>query len=194
MVATSAQDARLRQSEANARLATVFVLLAETVFFLGLVFAALSIRRRFAVWPPAGTPELDTALVVANLALLLLSGGAAYVAMRRWRAAQTAPARHWLAATAAMGLVFLVGQLYEFLRLGGWQPADSMFRALFDTLAWLHAVHVGTGLGLLAMMWLLVRRGQYGPDRQALFAAVCWYWVFVAWMWPVLLAVLTVTS
>ena len=194
MVATlPAPESRLRQSEANLRLGTVFVLLAETVFFVGLVFAALSIRRRFAAWPPPGTPDLDVPLVLANMALLLASGAAACVAMRRWRRPEPTAARRWLAVTAAMGALFLLGQLYEFQRLGGWRPLDGMFRTLFDTLAWLHGVHVGLGLGLLAVMWYLVWRGTYGPERQALFAAVGWFWVFVAWMWPVLLAVLTVT-
>jgi cytochrome c oxidase subunit III len=193
MVATSTSRAQ-QLGEANARLGTAFFLVAETVFFVGLVFAALAIRRRFAAWPPLGTPALDAGLVVASVLLLLASGATAYVAQRRWRERRTASAAAWLAATGAMGLAFLVGQLYEFQRLGGWRPADSMFRTLFDTLAWLHGVHVGLGLGLLAVVWLLVRRGAYGPERQALFAAVCWYWVFVAWMWPVLLAVLSVPS
>jgi cytochrome c oxidase subunit III len=194
MAAVTALDERGRLAEANARLGTIFFLVTEGVFFVGMVFAALVIRNRFASWPSADTPPLNPGWLVANALVLLASGATAWAAERALRAGHPRRALALLTATLGLGALFLAGQLAEFTRLGGWQPRDSMFRTLFDTLAGLHGLHVGMGLALLALVWVFARRGVFSPDRHALFTAGAWYWVFVAVTWPVLLAVLTLPS
>lgn len=194
MTTLSLAEQREQVTEANARLGTVYFLVAEGVFFVGLVFFAWFIRNRSASWPPPGAPSPSTALLLGNVALLLGSAALAVAAGRAARAGRNGWAQLGFLAALATGSLFLFGQWSEYLRLGGWQPLDNMFRTLFDSLAALHAAHVAMGLVLLAIVFTLLRQCASGATRQALLRASVWYWVFVALTWPVLLAVLTIPS
>lgn len=181
-------------TDANARLGTLYFLVAEGVFFVGLVFFAWFIRNRFASWPPPGTAAPNMALLLGNVALLLVSAGLGMAAARAERAGRGGWAQLGFLAALVTGGLFLYGQWTEYQHLGGWHPRDDMFRTLFDSLAALHGVHVAMGLVLLAIVFTLLRMGAVGATRRSLVRAAVWYWVFVAVTWPVLLAVLTVPS
>ena len=194
MAATTLQERQRLQSAANARLGTAFFLLVEGVFFVGIVAAALSIRSRFAAWPPPGALAPNTMLLLANTLVLFASGLAAW---RAWRAIvgdDAGRAAGWLTVAVALGAAFLAGQLVELSRLAAGAATETMLRDLFGTLSWLHGLHVGAGLVLLAIVGLLARRGVYGRERHALFTGGVLFWVLVVLTWPVLLAVLIVPS
>jgi heme/copper-type cytochrome/quinol oxidase subunit 3 len=194
MTSVAAPPARRDMAEANARLGLAFFLLTEAVFFVGLVFFALNMRGRFPSWPPPGAPAPDAALLVGNALCLLVSGGLAWMALGAWGAGRAGRACALHAAALVLGWAFLAGQVAEYGRLGGWQPAGSMYRTLFDSIAALHGLHVLAGLGLLALVLVLARPAGTWPGRGTLLWAAVLYWVFVALSWPVLLAVLTVPS
>jgi cytochrome c oxidase subunit 3 len=194
MTTLSLVEQREQVSDANARLGTAYFLLAEGVFFVGLVFFAWFIRNRFPSWPPPGAPTPQSALLLGNVLLLLASAMLAVAAGRAAQAGRAGWAQLGFLAALATGGLFLFGQWSEYLRLGGWQPRDNMFRTLFDSLAALHGAHVAMGLVLLAIVFTLLRMGSGGSTRRALVRASVWYWVFVAFTWPVLLAVLTIPA
>jgi cytochrome c oxidase subunit 3 len=185
-------ERRLRTDPANGLLGAVCFVLAEAMFFLGLVFVTLHIRHDAAGWAPPGSPRLHTALLLANTAVLLASGVTMLLAVGAVRRGDRAALRRWLAVTTALGSAFLAGQLVEFLRLGGWRPAEGIYRTLFDVLAGLHGLHVAAGVGLLAVVLWRARLGQLTPDRHLAVSAGALYWSFVTAVWLVLLAALMI--
>ena len=55
----------------NARIAVVMLLVAETMFFAGLVGAYLVFRGSSPVWPPPDLPRLPLALTWVNTCILM---------------------------------------------------------------------------------------------------------------------------
>lgn len=200
--AAPARPARTPPAISNELLGTLFFLGAEAMFFLGLVFAAVHLHHVRPIWPPPGSPPLDLALLVFNTAVLFGScltlvaarralGGSATPAGSPSRdagiASSASPARavRRLGATIALGGLFLAGQAFEFARLGGWRPTESLYRTLFDVIAGLHGLHVLAGLVILAVVAWRVRLGQITPARPVPLVAASWYWLFVSvvWLW-----------
>jgi cytochrome c oxidase subunit 3 len=184
------EDLPPRTGYANGALGALFFVIAEAIFFLGLVVIALSFRSQSASWPPAGTREIGLALLTANTGLLLLSSGTLRLAGRAVRG--DGGVTRWLAATTALGVAFLAGQLIEFRRLGGWQPQEGIFRTLFDTTALLHGLHVAGGLALLLLVLTHARRGRLTVEAHLPLTVAELYWHFVTLAWLALFLVLFV--
>jgi len=174
----------------NELLGTLYFLGAEAMFFLGLVFVALSLRRQSGAWPPAGSPPADLGLLALNTAVLLASGVTMLAARRAVARADGGGLVRWLAVTVTLGAAFLAGQVAAFARLGGWRPAEGMYRTLFDVVSGLHGLHVLAGLVLLGVVLGRARLGQFSGGRHVAVVAAAWYWTFVAAVWLVLLAAL----
>jgi cytochrome c oxidase subunit 3 len=187
-VTAFAAQRRVRAS--NALLGTVCFLAAEAMFFLGLIFVVLEVRRTSVAWPPLDAPPLDWRLALANTAVLCVSAGTIRAARRAIGGDDRPALVRWLAATLALGVVFVAGQGLEFQRLGGWRPGEGLYRSLFDTLVGLHAAHVLAGIALLAVVLARARVGQFSATRHVAVRAAELYWYFVALAWLALLAAL----
>lgn len=194
MATVTWQEQRAERAAANARLGTIFFLVVEIVFFVGILAAAASIRFRFATWPPAGAAAPDTALLLANAGVLFASGLAAWRGLLALRRDAADRAVAWLGATLALGAIFLGLQLLELSRLAASPQLQTMLRDLFGTVSWLHGLHVAAGLMLLALVAARTRRGACRRDREALFLASVLFWLLVVLTWPLLLAVLIIPA
>jgi heme/copper-type cytochrome/quinol oxidase subunit 3 len=173
-------------------LGTLCFLAAEGMFFLGLVFVALSIRSDSVAWPPADAPALDPVIPLVNTLILLVSSATAHLGGLAIRRGDSHRLVGWFAGTLALGGLFLGGQVAEFIKLGGWRPWEGQYRALFDTVVGLHGLHVLAGLVLLALILLRARRGHFDARRNVAVVAVELYWQFVTAAWLILFAVLLV--
>jgi len=176
----------------NARLGLRFFLAAEGVFFLGLVFVALSVRRGQAGWPPPGAPQPDYTVLLINTAVLLVSGITALAADRSIRAGRRSAMLAWTAATAALGAVFVGGQLREFAAMGGWSAGEGVYATLFNVLSGLHGAHVAAGILLLLIVLARAVAGSFGLGRHAMVTVAAWFWFFVSTAWLALLGVLLI--
>lgn len=100
-----------------------------------------------------------------------------------------------LAATAALGLTFLVLKGFEYaedieknLVLGAnfalKAPAAQIFFALYWTLTGVHAVHLSIGIGLVSRLCLGDFRGtlQLHDNPQVEVTALYWHLVDVIWI------------
>ena len=192
--AIQARSAELRANPANGQLATIYFLASEGMFFLGMVFVVLAIRRDNASWPPPGSPQLDLVLLVGNTLVLLASSVVMSFASRAARAGLRARLLGTLALTTVLASVFLAVQLVQFQRIGGWQPADSVYRTLFQILAGLHGVHILAGMVLLVAAFWRAWRGRVTAERPQAIILTEWYWHFVGAVWLVLLAALLLGS
>lgn len=170
----------------NARLATMFFIAAEIMFFAGLISAYFVLRTGAAQWPPPLQPRLP--VLVTGLNTLVLLGSS--FAMVRTLGDRSDGARvvRGLAVTGALGVVFLAVQGYEWARLVGYglTMTSGAYGATFYTLIGAHGLHVAGALAWLAIVFAGVRRGRFLEPPAAGLRACGMYWHFVVALWPVL--------
>jgi cytochrome c oxidase subunit III len=158
-----------------------------SMLFIGFTSAYL-VRRSTGAWFPIAPP----ALLWLNTAALLASSATVELARRRRRAWDLAGARLALAATGALGLVFVAGQVgaWRSLARQGVFLASSPHSSFFYLLTGLHVVHLVGGLVWFGVVLAGLRLALGpGPDRLGLFAT---YWHFLGGLWVYLFLLLFV--
>lgn len=174
----------------NARIAVVTLLVAETMFFSGLIGAYLVFRIGMAVWPPADMPRLPLAVTWLNTFVLLASGMTMLGALRAAGREDARALKRGLAITAVLGLTFLAVQGSEWVRLvhHGLTLSAGTYGATFYTLIGTHAAHVLGAVIWLSVVWWWASRGQLIPNHYGALEACAIYWIFVCVLWVVLFA------
>jgi cytochrome c oxidase subunit III len=172
----------------NTRLAMIFFLAGESMFFAGLISSYLVLRLGAALWPPPLQPRLPVLVTGLNTLVLLASSIAMIAAMRAVRRGDGKVLVERLGVAAALGLLFLAVQGYEWARLieYGLTVSSGAYGATFYTLIGVHAVHV-----LGALVWLVVTlirasRGRFANGRLTALRACATYWHYVVGLWPIL--------
>jgi cytochrome c oxidase subunit 3 len=101
----------------------------------------------------------------------------------------------WLAATVALGVVFVGGQVfeyYEFVTHESFTLSSGVFASAFFGLTGLHGLHVTLGVVLIAILLGRALRGHYDHDHDTSVRTVALYWHFVDAVWIFLVVVLYV--
>ncbi|MDA0999409.1 MAG: heme-copper oxidase subunit III [bacterium] len=172
----------------NARLAMLAFIAAEIMFFAGLIGAFLVFRFSGRPWPPPFLPRLPVEVTAANTVILLLSS----VTMTRARGAIARGDQkqlfRGLALTALLGVVFLLIQGYEWLRLlrFGLTASSGVFGSTFYTIIGTHGLHVLGGVLWLLTVLYGAWQGHFTPERHARVQTCGMYWHLVVGLWPVL--------
>ena len=153
---------------------------SESVFFLAIVLAYVAYRDAGLATAKANLDIGRTAI----FSIALFASSATMVLAVRARSAR------WLAATMALGAIFLVGQGSEYARLlgEGIGPGSALFGTTFFTLTGLHGLHVLAGLVALAALFTASRRRARAVGPMA-WEAVGLYWHFVDAVWVVVFSV-----
>ena len=178
--------------ERAARIVTVGAVVwlsSELMFFGGLFGAFLTLRGSAdGAWPPRGA-ELDVPLALVLTALLVVSSVTVHLGVSALRRDDVARFRAWFVVTVVLGAAFLVGQAYEWSRLG-FGVADHAYGTSFFTITGFHGLHLFAGVLALAVM--VVRSLSAGFDRRRLPAAevTSYYWHFVDGVWIAVLVLL----
>ena len=97
----------------------------------------------------------------------------------------------WLNATMLLGLVFVVGQYFAWLKLrseGLYLPTNPN-SSFFYVLTGVHVIHVLGGLGGLSRVILKFRSATH-PLRRSTMDATSYYWHFMGVLWIYLLFIL----
>lgn len=172
----------------NLRLAILFFIGAEAMFFAALISALFVLRLGMPVWPPPLQPRLPVGVTGVNTGVLLASSAALIGAGRALRAGDRRRLVRRLAITAALGALFLVVQGYEWMRLldFGLTVASGTYGSTFYTLIGTHALHVLGALVWLSVTLLLAARGRFADGSAAGLRACAMYWHFVVGLWPIL--------
>jgi cytochrome c oxidase subunit 3 len=180
------RDPEPRRGLDNARLATMFFIGAEVMFFAGLISSYFVLRMGAAQWPPPLQPRLPVLITGLNT-IVLLASSVAMVRALRDRADRDRLLRG-LAMTGALGMVFLIVQGYEWVRLVGYglTVTSGAYGVTFYTLIGVHGLHVLGALVWLTIMVAGVRRGRFAAPPAAGLRACGMYWHFVVALWPVL--------
>jgi cytochrome c oxidase subunit 3 len=163
------------QQVRNNRLGLWLFCFSEIFLFIGLLAA------RFYLWGNT-RPELDQVLGLMTTSVLLLSS----VFMAYAESAMGAGNRRrflWmLAMTFVFGALFLVGVVGLEWR-GELSPGDGAYGAIFFGMTGIHALHVFTGLILIAIVWNNGRKGVYTAERHWGVEACAIYWHYVDVIW-----------
>jgi cytochrome c oxidase subunit III len=172
----------------NARLATMFLIAAETMLFAGMISAFIVLRIGAAAWPPPLQPRLPVALTGVNTLVLLASSVAIVASVRALRDGAVSLATARLKSAAGLGALFLSVQGYEWVRLIGFglTASSGAYGGTFYTLIGAHGLHVVGALAWLALALTRLRAGRISPERPAALRACAMYWHFVVGLWPVL--------
>jgi cytochrome c oxidase subunit 3 len=170
-------------------------LATEVLFFGALIAAYLNYRIWFGADFIAAASLTKVALGTANTAVLLTSSACMAMAVTSFEAGSKRAPFLWLAATAALGLLFIAIKATEYwleyqehlvpalnfdlARYGG---TAEIFFVFYFCATGLHAVHLLIGISLVS--WLAWRIGSGRIDRDgSTTRLIGLYWHFVDVVW-----------
>jgi cytochrome c oxidase subunit 1/cytochrome c oxidase subunit I+III len=157
---------------------------SETTFFGALIVAFLAYRTRS---PGPGPHDLDVPRTLLFSLFLFASSATIVVAERRLHHRDHRGFLTWWLLTIGLGVVFLAGQVTEYIRLyeEGITIGTNLFTSAFFTLTGFHGLHVLVGLIALAVIAVLARAGDFAAGRRrgaVEVVAVYWHFVDVVWV------------
>lgn len=124
--------------------------------------------------------------------VLLLSSLTMVLGLAAAQSNQQRQLRIWLVATAALGLVFLGGQYFEFTTFkvheGLWLDTNQ-FGSTFFVLTGFHGAHVTVGVVWLLSLWMVSLRRGIPPAKARIVEIAGLYWHFVDVVWIVIFTV-----
>jgi cytochrome c oxidase subunit 3 len=170
------------------RLTGILVFLfAEGMIFLGLFVAYLTFR---AVAPNWEMPQRELLLPGVNTVILVASSFVIHQADSAIKKNNVQGLRLWFAVTAAMGAIFLAGQMYEYFHLE-FGLRSNLFASTFYVLTGFHGLHVCFGLILiLAVLGRSLKPNHYNNEKHFGVEAAEIYWHFVDVIWVILFLLL----
>ena len=175
-------------------------LITEIMFFGGLFAAYVVYRTAHQGAFALGSNELSIQLGAFNTAVLI--GSSLTMALAVW-AAQTDKRKHlviFLLLTIVLGSTFLGVKVVEYSHKfhehlvpgpafamdhfpASEAPYVQMFFNLYFMMTGLHALHMIVGIGLLAALVVMARKGAFTPKNHNLVEGVGLYWHFVDIVW-----------
>lgn len=169
-------------------LAVWLVILAELATF-ALLFASFAFAR---LWEPQvfadSQATLDLRFGAINT-MLLLSGSAGVArAVQALRADRAAAAGHWwlFALGCALAFLLLKGVEYADKAAQGVGLETNTFYMFYLLLTGFHFLHVLAAMVFIAWLWVLTRRGAYGPHNCHAPETGAAFWHMVDLLWIVL--------
>ncbi|MEC4894955.1 MAG: heme-copper oxidase subunit III [Oscillatoria sp. PMC 1051.18] len=168
-------------------------LVSESLMFGGLFASYLIYRGTTAVWPPEGT-EVELLVPAINTIILVSSSFVIHQGDKAVKKGNLGGLRLWYIATAVMGIIFLGGQLYEYLSLG-YGLTTNVFANCFYLMTGFHGLHVFVGILLiLGVLWRSRRPGHYGATKHVGVEMAEIYWHFVDIIWIILFTLLYILT
>jgi len=172
-------------------------LVTEILFFGGLFTCYVVYRALYPEAFAAGSHHLDLTLGALNTVVLIGSSLTMALAVHAAQLGRRGPLQLFLALTIVLGSVFLVVKGFEyaekfqhglvpgadFVFEGGKAPHVELFYGLYFTMTGLHAVHMVIGVGVLAALLVLARRGRFGAAYFTPVEVTGLYWHFVDVVW-----------
>lgn len=176
----------------------IWVFLAsELLLFAGLFALYTAYRTEYPAGFIAGIRHSELALGTVNTSLLVISSYTAASALRAIRRDARRAALGWLAATLALGTVFLAlkgleyshhaaegalpGAYYAFRELPG--HGGQLFFTLYYFMTGLHVLHLAAAILVLAWLASRVSRGKTTAAYHADLEAGVLYWHLVDCIW-----------
>ena len=161
---------------------------SEAVLFLTLIVTFAVVRAGYPEWPPSDQPRLPVTVSFLNTFVLLGSGAAMFSAWRSIRRGHVPSSRRLLATATLLGILFLVVQGVEWVRLieFGLTVYQNIYGAVFYVVIGMHALHVF--VAVLGLLYVARRFGTGAYTREAHDGLTMggMFWGFVVLVWPFL--------
>jgi len=171
----------------NNKLGMWLFLGSECLLFGGLISTYMLYHGRTQNGPKP-SQVYDIPFTSISSFILLMSSLTMVLAVSAAKNNDTPKTRLWLGATAALGSLFVGGQVYEFTAFyhEGLGFTTSLFGSSFYTLTGFHGVHVTVGIVMLISVIAITFRGRIDGDRAEVIELVGLYWHFVDIVWIVI--------
>ncbi|MEN9870795.1 MAG: cytochrome c oxidase subunit [Cyanobacteriota bacterium] len=161
-------------------------LVSDSMTFLGFFAALLIYRAIMPVWPPEGMPEFELLIPLINTSILVASSFVMHEGQKALKKDDVKGLQKWFGITAAMGAIFLAGQVYEYSH-AEFGLTTNLLASCFYVLTGFHGLHVMTGvLLILCVLWRSREAGHYSSGSHFGVEAAEIYWHFVDVIWLVL--------
>jgi heme/copper-type cytochrome/quinol oxidase subunit 3 len=182
----------------NSKLGMWVFLSSEFMFFGALISNYLLYSNRGGFGGTYPSEIYDIPFTSVSSFVLLMSSLTMVLAHHALSKGDQNGARTWLFATAALGAVFLGGQVFEFTEFVtkydmamSTNPAASAFYLLTG----FHGAHVAIGVIMLLSLWGISRRRGGLSEKQGMsLELVGLYWHFVDIIWIVIFTVVYLLS
>jgi len=173
----------------------MLLFLGTEVATFGAGFIYYFMIRGTDVWAESAVPEVFGSLVIVNTVILLISSVTLHYSHVALRNGNRSRYLQLLAATLALGVIFIGGQVYEYYEFivhEGFTIAEGAYGSAFYGLTGLHGLHVSLGAVLLGIVFIRSWYGQYSAERHTSVSTASMYWHFVDIVWVFLVVVLYV--
>ena len=187
----------------------MWTFLATEIMFFGGLFAGYEVyRSHYLAAFEAGSRLLDARFGVTNTAILIASSLTMAMAVHSAQTGKRRALVSYLFLTMLLGAAFLgikftfewsrdyvehlipgfgfgpVGENLEIIqRHNALVPQVQLFFCFYFFMTGMHALHMIVGLGVLLVLLLAARRGEYSPDHFAPVENSGLYWHFVDIVW-----------
>ena len=179
----------------NVLLGMLLFITSEVMFFAGLFAAYFNVRANAPQWPPINAEtgeafhlEILPLVGPATVLLILSSFTCQFAVWAIRRDDRTGFVRN-IAVTLVLGIVFLLGQLYDYSTIG-FGISDTPFGTTFYTLTGFHGAHVFGGAVMLSVVLYRGLAGQFSSRHHDAVEATSLYWHFVDVVWIALFSTL----
>ncbi len=182
----------------NKKLGMWVFLSSEFLFFGALIsnYLLYASRGGFSGTYPASVYDIPFTSVSSFV--LLMSSLTMVLAHHALSQGDQDGARTWLFATAALGSIFLAGQVFEFTEFvveKGMTLSTNPAASAFYVLTGFHGAHVAIGVVMLLSLWGISRREGNLSEKHGLnLELVGLYWHFVDIIWIVIFTVVYLLS
>lgn len=158
---------------------------SESLMFGGFFATYLIFYSTYTTWPPEGT-EVELLVPIINTIILVSSSFVFNRGTHAIKQNDTPGLQFWLGLTALMGVIFLGGQVYEYLTLG-YGLTENIFSNCFYLMTGFHGLHVLVGvLLILGVLWRSRIQDHYTAKNHIGVEVAEIYWHFVDIIWIIL--------
>ena len=171
---------------------TIVWLSSELMFFAALFAMYFAIRAAdYSMWQEH-TPELNIPYATTNTIILVLSSVTCQLGVFAAEKGDVFALRRWFTITFVMGLVFVLGQVYEYTNLvkDGITLDGDGYGSMFYLTTGFHGMHVTGGLIAFIVYMIRTTMGKFTPAQATSAIVVSYYWHFVDIVWIALFSMI----
>lgn len=164
-------------------------LASDCMFFGTLIMMYMVYRPGMAELGGIGPNDLlDIPFSSLMTFVLLMSSLAFVLGLSALQRGNSAGMRVWLSATAILGLLFLGGEGFEYMKFyhEGLSISSNIFGTAYFVTTGFHKVHVAIGVIWMIALVAMSYRGQLQPHQSEKVEIAGLYWHFVDIVWIVI--------